>query len=325
MDGSTDSSATEQELIYVLFLNKNGRAEVKFFSVESVKSADAEGLKSAIIESFERIGIINFASRLHGLNVDGASINTGIRNGLGAKIKEIAPWLTVIHCFNHRLELGVKDAFRESFFSEIDHMLLKFYYLYQKSPKRLRELREFGEIYDKVVPKPTKSAGTHWIAHKVQGMEIISSHYGIFMNHLESLSHMDSDPEKRAELAGYAKRWVQAKYPIHLAIYLDILAPIKTLSLTMDLHDPIAQLRHVRELRWSMTKLNALIDQSLDKTTTHLTNFTKFLSQVSSEDDIHKFQEIRLLNFDASSEAIKRSYSEIITNLNRKWRRDSQS
>ena len=31
MDGSTDASVTEQELIYVLYLSKNGRPHVKFF------------------------------------------------------------------------------------------------------------------------------------------------------------------------------------------------------------------------------------------------------------------------------------------------------
>ena len=46
MDGSTDSSFVEQELIYVLFIN-NG-TQVKFFSIESVKSVDEKGLLSSL-------------------------------------------------------------------------------------------------------------------------------------------------------------------------------------------------------------------------------------------------------------------------------------
>ena len=89
MDGSTDSSIIEQELVYVLFLNKEGRAVLKFFSIESVKNADADGLKVAIIkESFEIVGIVDFAQKLHGLNLDDDSVNTGIHCGLGAKLKE---------------------------------------------------------------------------------------------------------------------------------------------------------------------------------------------------------------------------------------------
>ena len=316
MDGSTDSSVTEQELIYILFLSKNGIPEVKFFSIESVKSADAEGLKSSLKEAFERIGISCFENRLHGLNVDGASVNTGVHRGLGAKIRELAPWLTVVHCFNHRLELAVKDTFKGTFFDEIDTMLLKLYYLYKKSAKRTRELQAFGEIYDKVITKPVKASGTRWVAHKVNAMEIVLKNYGIFIAHLESLAQTDSQELKRAELHGFAKLWRQAKFPLHLAIYLDILQPIKVLSLAMqqDTHDPVAQIKQVNEFSWTMAKLNALLTQSIDKTATRLTNYTKFIKEC--EDG--SYQGIGLLNLDTCSQKIKKSYEEVISTLSAK-------
>lgn len=68
-----------------------------------------------------------------------------------------------------------------------------------------------------------KSSGTRWIAHKVRSMEIILANYGVLIIHLESLAQTDSQALKRAELVGFAKKWVQAKYPNHLALYLDIL------------------------------------------------------------------------------------------------------
>ena len=39
-------------------------------------------------------------------------------------------------------------------------MLLKRCHLYQKSSKRLRELRELTEAYDKLLPKPRKFKGS---------------------------------------------------------------------------------------------------------------------------------------------------------------------
>ena len=124
------------------FLN-SGTLQVKFCSMESAKSADAEGLLLSLKESFEWIGSLNFRNQLHGLNIDVATVNTGIHSGLGRTIcNELSSWLTLIHCFNHRLELAIKDAFKGTFFSEIDTMLLKLYYLYRKSPKRLRENME---------------------------------------------------------------------------------------------------------------------------------------------------------------------------------------
>ena len=92
----------------------------------------------------------------HVLSVDGASVNTGIHGGLGALLRQSAEWLTVVHCFNHRLELVAQDAFKGTFFDKVDAMLTKLFYLYQKSPKRLRE---FSEIFEKSVPKPAKAGG----------------------------------------------------------------------------------------------------------------------------------------------------------------------
>ena len=213
------------------FSPSSGLPVFKFLSVESPEHAHADGLKASLEDSFHRIGITPLHTRLASLNIDGAAINTGIHSGLGVKVKESAPWISLVHCFNHRLELAVKDTLNKTFFKDIDTMLLKLYYLYSKSPKRFRELNSFSEMYENTTPKPYKSYGTRWIYHKFTSMKIVLRNYGVFMQHVESLAQTDSQPLKRAELESYAKKWMNAKYPIHLAIYLDVLTPLKVLSL----------------------------------------------------------------------------------------------
>lgn len=51
-------------------------------------------------------------------------------------MKENSPWLQVIRCFNHRLELAIKDAFINTVFLRIDEMLSELYKLYKYSSKR---------------------------------------------------------------------------------------------------------------------------------------------------------------------------------------------
>lgn len=65
-----------------------------------------------IQDCFSRFHMNNFPRQLAALNVDGASVNLGSINGLAAKLRKDSPWLLTIHCFNHRLELAVKDAFK---------------------------------------------------------------------------------------------------------------------------------------------------------------------------------------------------------------------
>ena len=57
---------------------------------------------------------------------------------------------------------------------KLDEMMLHIYYLYQKSPKKLQELREIHDTYKEMFEseednlKAKQASGTHWIDHKVK-------------------------------------------------------------------------------------------------------------------------------------------------------------
>jgi hypothetical protein len=89
-----------------------GIPEIRFFALESPTSTSADGLKKMIEDCFPWFNIDNFTKRLASLNMDGASVNMGSINRLGAKLRNNSPWLLIIHCFNHRMELAVKVAFK---------------------------------------------------------------------------------------------------------------------------------------------------------------------------------------------------------------------
>ena len=51
------------------------------------------------------------------------------------------PWVISFWCLAHRLELSLKDALTSSsLYTTIDEMLMRAYYLYEKSPKKCHEL-----------------------------------------------------------------------------------------------------------------------------------------------------------------------------------------
>ena len=54
--------------------------------------------------------------KLVGINVDGASVNLGKHKDVGTVLKVKSPWIQVIHCFNHHVELALK------MFSELLHL-----------------------------------------------------------------------------------------------------------------------------------------------------------------------------------------------------------
>ena len=89
-DSSADSSLTEQETIYILFIG-GGVPAIKYFSIESGKVADSVGLEEFLEKAFLRFGFKNYCSKLVGLNLDVASVNMGRMNGLGKLARDEAP------------------------------------------------------------------------------------------------------------------------------------------------------------------------------------------------------------------------------------------
>ena len=121
----------------------------------------------------------------------------------------------------------MKDAFRQSpAFESIESLITNLYNLYQTSPKRLCCLSELVEVHEKSVQKPTKAGGNRWLDFKYTAMKNALEHFGIYLSPIEDLSNNDSQPKKRAELKGFLAKWEQATVPIHLSIYLDVLAPL---------------------------------------------------------------------------------------------------
>ena len=52
-----------------------------------------------------------------------------------------------------------------------------------------------SEAWEKSIPKPSKSHGTHWIDQKLKSMEIVLENYGVFLAHVESLSQTNSQAQ----------------------------------------------------------------------------------------------------------------------------------
>ena len=229
-DGSTDSNITEEEVVFALFL-KESKPTFKYLSTDPVKIADAPRIVQSIEDAFERIGNKYFTDKFVGINVDGAGVNLGKHRGVRKLVQEKATWLQVIHCFNHRVELALKNAFKITAFEDINTMLCKLYYLYQKSAKCLSELRSLSETYDKTILKPMKASGIHWIDRKWRAMEIDFKNYGAYIRRLEQLSFTDSQALKQAKIEGHIKKWKQACCIVNIAIYLNVLSPIKRLAL----------------------------------------------------------------------------------------------
>ena len=89
-------------------------------------------------------------------------------------------------CFAHRLELALKDAFlSKNYFTTVDELLFRIYYLYEKSPKKCHELNQVvaelkqclepGDLPAEGGNRPLRACGTRFVAHKVAALRELLS------------------------------------------------------------------------------------------------------------------------------------------------------
>ena len=154
-DGSTDTSISDNEAVFVLYFDPSppGLDKIKimtsFVKLVHMKSADAPGVIECMKDAFTCIGIEeDFYAKLVGFGSDGASVNRGRKEGVKTILQRDNEWLTFGWCVAHRMELALKDGLSGTSFDDVDNLILNMYYLYKKSPKKLRQLQQLVGIYE---------------------------------------------------------------------------------------------------------------------------------------------------------------------------------
>ena len=215
-------------------------------SLPDLESGKAGGVVTAIEDSFKEIEAYDqLTEKIVAFGADGASVNQGKHGGAIAELrKKIGDWIIYIWCVSHRLELTLKDALKGTPFDDIDQMLLQMYYLYERSPKKIRELQEIYDKYKDILEfdegglKPLRASGTRWIAYKVEATKLVLDKYGLFINHLKQMSVDRSyTSTDRAKFIAWLRKWQDARYPLLTCLFIEVLNPSKVLSLAFQEED----------------------------------------------------------------------------------------
>ena len=282
MDGATDAGNQEDSLIILQHFFKDDlareiRSSTQYFSVHTPEKADASALLSCLADALKRMGVEDLLDEtsilrvkgkpvLVGGGTDGASVNIAPINDMRAQLQGALPWLFWSWCYAHQLELACKDAFASPLCSAILEMLLRLYYLYEKSPKKSRELSAIAEDLKEVfeLPKggnlPIRSCGTRWINHKRKALQRVVDRYGAYLHHLTTLTEdMSVQSADRARLKGYVLKWRHSKILIGCAMYVDTLKPPSLLSQTLQDHsvDIVFSIEHILKTSKALKSLQA--------------------------------------------------------------------
>ena len=81
---------------------------------------------------------------------------------------------------------------------------------------------------------PVRFQGSRWINHKRKTLPRVTDRYGAYIAHLTALSEDTTlKSEDRARLKGYLQKWSHAKFLVGCAMFVELLKPPSTLSLSL--------------------------------------------------------------------------------------------
>ncbi len=318
MDGSTDARKKEKEVIYILYVDPDtGRQRLRFFSLRKVKDASAKGVLALIKTAFEDHGVNSLKEHTVGFGADGAAVNLGVRGGVSALMKndEEIDWLVTVHCASHRLELGIADALKSTLFSDINEMLQKVYSLYKNSPKKTRQLEGIGEALEMAVSPPVNSSGTRWLEHKIRAMNWMSKNYSLLITHLSHLGEDESYPSAdRAKFKGMYNKYRNAKYPLFIEYFIEILVPAAELSLIFQREkiDVVEAVRAVKKFFRIMNKLSA--SSEIVFATGRVNNFFSNLTNQEEEEQFI-YKEVNLTNVEQAKRSLEAVNNNILASI----------
>ena len=139
--------------------------------------------------------------KTHRFGCDGANVNIGNR-GLKGRLHETTPRVQFVWCLAHKLELSLRDALKNTLFTAVDEMLMRVYYLYEKSLKKCCELEwailelkaclTEEEMSTQGGSRPIRACGTHFISHKVAALERMIDLFGAYRGHITTLANDSS-------------------------------------------------------------------------------------------------------------------------------------
>ncbi|WVZ72986.1 hypothetical protein U9M48_021361 [Paspalum notatum var. saurae] len=125
-DESSDVYPNEQLAICLRYVDKKGRAVVRFLVLAHVEDTTSLTLKSAIEKMLIKYNLS--LSMVRGQGYDGASNMKGNANGLKKLIMDESPYAYYVHCFAHQLQLTLVAIAKESgdctwFFQQLTYLL----------------------------------------------------------------------------------------------------------------------------------------------------------------------------------------------------------
>ena len=142
-------------------------------------------------------------------------------------------------------------------------------------------------------------------------MNPILSKFGTYTNHIATLSEDHSvNSVDRAKLKGYHKKWVEAKYILGCAVFVDLLSPCLMFSRAMQ-NDEIDILGALTGVLQTLKETNRLASKGIEQWPTYAATMRKIVLE-GKENDSAMYQCQELKNYSGAASFYTSKYAGIV-------------
>ena len=180
---------------------------------------------STILNDGGKMQIADYTTKLIGITSDGASVNTGCRNGLMVQLeREGRDWLIKLHCTNHRIELAMKDLIKETDYTDIDNFYITNFYILRNSGKIKSEIREAAKVLNIQHYTLSKLTGTHFVGHRRTAFQLLLDMWpAITLAYENVVADNKTVAKTRAKVTRQLRKFKSYDMLCKTSTYLDIL------------------------------------------------------------------------------------------------------
>jgi hypothetical protein len=180
VDESMDVSKSQNLIVYFKYYDLNtSRSLTEFAALKALTRSDAQGIFDTLNEIIKLFDL-NF-EKLLCLGSDGASVMVGSRMSLLQLLKDRNPFITNVHCINHRLALASRSLIEQiPYLVEYFQIVSDIHNFFSKSSKRCSMLKEFQSTFDEDELRMVRLCPTRWLSlhscvdHILRGIQSIN-------------------------------------------------------------------------------------------------------------------------------------------------------
>ena len=163
----------------------------------------------------------DYRTKLVSCTADGANVNMGQISGLLTRIGHDRDWMLKIHCANHRVELAVKGAFKETKFLRVDEFYLANFNATKNSGKPKNAVQSTASDIEIEYYVLSKSIGTRSIGQRASAYKTLLDMWPAFITAYIKCISDPSYSNIKSKVKGHVEKFQSCHMLCLVSIYLD--------------------------------------------------------------------------------------------------------